>query len=108
VKWGKILLAVFAALLAAACSVQTDPTSDQTPDPTPVLTGSIGVRETQARNWLISVDGSVAGTVAANSSTVIDKVKPGVHLVGGSTPPGYIVPEQWITVIAGQTVWVNF
>ena len=88
-----VLSALVVLALAASCAPQT---------------GSIGVQENQAKNWQIVVDGSVAGTVAANSSAVIDDVKPGVHTVGGSTPPGYLVPQQWVTVSAGQTTWVNF
>jgi len=93
------LLALVALALAAACA-NASAVQPQT--------GSIGVHNNQAMNWLINVDGSGAGTVAANSSTVIDNVKPGVHTVGGSTPPGYLVPQQWVTVSAGQTTWVNF
>ena len=84
-------------MLAGACAQPTAPT-----------TGSIGVNNSTAMNWRIDVDGSVAGTVPANSSTVIDNVKPGVHTVDGFSPPGYIEPQQWVTVDAGQTAWVNW
>lgn len=70
--------------------------------------GSIGVHETLGRNWKIYVDDSVAGTVAANSSTVIGNVTPGVHAVRGYTPPGYIASERWVTVEEGQTAWTDF
>ena len=91
-KHGKFVLAVLALVLAVACAP---------------VTGSIGVHETQGKNWIIFVDGLTASTVAANSSMVIDKVKPGVHEVGGGSGP-WSVPYQWVTVEAGQTVWVNF
>ena len=58
-------------------------------------------------NGIVVVDNLVAGTVAANSSTVIDNVKPGVHAVGGGSGP-YIEPQQWVTVDVGQTAWVNW
>jgi hypothetical protein len=89
------VLAILATLLVAACAVQT--------------TGSIGVNNSTAMNWRIDVDGSTGtGTVAANSSTVIDNVKPGMHEVEGFTPPGILEPPQWVTVVAGQTAWVNW
>ena len=88
------VLAILATLLAVACAP-------------PKTTGSIGVNDSQARNWIVYVDGSVAGTVPANSSTVIDNVEPGVHAVSGLSSP-YIAPQQWVTVEVGQTAWVNF
>lgn len=73
-RW-KVVLAILATLLVAACSTQT---------PT---TGSIGVNNSTAHNWIIYVDTLVAGTVAAGSSTTIGNLNPGVHAVSGSTPP---------------------
>ena len=52
------------------------------------------------------MDGATAGTVAANGTTVIDGVKPGLHYVDGFSPPGSTEPFQWVTVQTGQTVWV--
>lgn len=91
------VLAILATLLAGACAQQT-----------PQTTGSIGVHNSTAMNWRIDVDGSTAGTVAANSSTVINNVQPGVHEVDGFTPPGILEPPQWVTVDVGQTAWVNW
>jgi hypothetical protein len=94
------VLAILATLLVAACPTQTTQTTQ--------TTGSIGVNNSSATNWRVDVDGSTAGTVAANSSTVVDNVKPGVHQVDGFSPPGILEPSQWVTVDAGQTAWVNW
>ena len=50
------------------------------------------------------MDGLVAGTVAANSSTVIDNMKPGVYVVSGNTPPGVHRAFAVGHLDAGQTV----
>jgi hypothetical protein len=91
----KFVLAIMTTLLVAACTggVQT--------------TGSIGVTDSQGRNWIIYVDTLVAGTVAASQSTIIDEVEPGVHAVSGLSSP-YSAPQQWVTVSKGQTTWVTF
>jgi hypothetical protein len=92
-KRGFVVLAITALFIMADCSLST---------------GSIGVHETQGMNWKIYVDESIAGTVAAYSSSVIKNVSPGVHTVSGQTPPGYYVSERWVTVEAGQTAWTDF
>lgn len=92
------VLAILATLLAGACAVP------------PKTTGSIGVQNYGPENWIIHVigpEGSVTGTVAANSSTVMDNMKPGVHAISGQNAY-HLQLQQWVTVEVGQTAWVNF